>query len=85
MESRWNDNEKGKLTYSEKNLSQCQFVHHKYHTVASNLVLRGGRLSYGTALKNKINSNCIQYFTLCLTENTVFPLRPIDECCTVAQ
>jgi len=85
MESRWNDNQKGKLLYSEKNLYQCQFVHHKYHIVGSNPVLRGGRLSYGTVLKNK-NSNCMQYFTSYLTEITVFPLRrPVDECCTVAQ
>jgi hypothetical protein len=57
--------------YSEKNLSQCQFVHHKYNIVGSNPVLWGGRLSYGTALSNKTNSNCIQYFISYLTENSV--------------
>jgi hypothetical protein len=28
----WNDNERGKLKYPEKTLSQCHFVHHKSHT-----------------------------------------------------
>jgi hypothetical protein len=27
---RWNEIE-GKTTYSEKNLSQCHFFHHKFH------------------------------------------------------
>jgi hypothetical protein len=31
MEHRWNEIDKGKPKYSEKNLSQCHFVHHKYH------------------------------------------------------
>ena len=29
MEDRWNDTDGGRPTYSEKNLSQCRFVHHK--------------------------------------------------------
>jgi len=32
MEHSWNDNEKGKLKYVNKNLFQCHFVHHKSHT-----------------------------------------------------
>jgi hypothetical protein len=28
-ERRWNDIDKGKQKYSEKNLSQCHFLHHK--------------------------------------------------------
>jgi hypothetical protein len=31
MEHRWNETDKGKPKYSEKNLSQCHFVHHKLH------------------------------------------------------
>jgi hypothetical protein len=31
MEHRWNEIERGKPKYSEKNLSQCQFVYHKSH------------------------------------------------------
>jgi hypothetical protein len=27
----WNDTDKEKLKNSEKNLSQCHFVHHKFH------------------------------------------------------
>jgi hypothetical protein len=29
MEHWWNDTDRGKLKYWEKNLSQCYFVHHK--------------------------------------------------------
>jgi len=32
MEHSWNDNEKGKLKYINKNLFQCHFVHHQSHT-----------------------------------------------------
>jgi hypothetical protein len=31
MEHWWNKIDRGKLKYSEKNLSQCRFVHHKSH------------------------------------------------------
>jgi hypothetical protein len=31
MEHRWNEIDRGKPKYSGKNLSQCHFVHHKYH------------------------------------------------------
>jgi hypothetical protein len=30
MEHWWNDTDRGKPKYLEKNLSQCQFVYHKY-------------------------------------------------------
>jgi hypothetical protein len=31
MENCWNDNDKGKPKYSERNLFQSQLVHHKSH------------------------------------------------------
>jgi hypothetical protein len=31
MEHRWNEINRGKPKYSEKNLSQCHFVHYKSH------------------------------------------------------
>jgi hypothetical protein len=30
-ERRWNDIDRGKPNNSEKNMSQCHFVHHKFH------------------------------------------------------
>jgi hypothetical protein len=32
MEHWWNDTDKGKQKYWEKNLPQCHFAHHKFHT-----------------------------------------------------
>jgi hypothetical protein len=31
MELWWNDTDRGKLKYWEKNLSKCYFFHHKSH------------------------------------------------------
>jgi len=31
LENVWNSTDRGKSKYSERNLSQCQFVHHKSH------------------------------------------------------
>jgi hypothetical protein len=31
MEQQWNDTERGKMKGSEKNLTQCHFVCHKFH------------------------------------------------------
>jgi hypothetical protein len=33
LEPWWNDNDRGKPKYSEKNLSQLHFVHHQSHMV----------------------------------------------------
>jgi hypothetical protein len=43
MEDLWNEIDKGKPKYSEKNLSQYHFVHHKSHMeyLGSKLDLRG--------------------------------------------
>jgi hypothetical protein len=51
---RWNDIDRGKPKNSEKNLSQCHFVHHKSN-MGTNPGLRGERpatndLSHGTVL-----------------------------------
>jgi hypothetical protein len=35
IEQWWNDIDRDKLKDSEKNLSQCHFVHHKYHLDAN--------------------------------------------------
>jgi len=32
MENWWNDIDTGQSKYMEKDLFQCHFVHHKYHT-----------------------------------------------------
>jgi hypothetical protein len=53
-EPRWNDIDRGKPKNSEKNLSQCHFVHHKFQGVNSSL--RGNkpvtnRLSYDWMLQ----------------------------------
>jgi len=31
VEKWWNNTDRGKQKYSEKNLSQCHFVHHEFH------------------------------------------------------
>jgi hypothetical protein len=57
IEHRWNEIDREKPKYSRKNLSQCQFVHHKSHMDWPGIEpsLRGerpatNRLSHGTAL-----------------------------------
>lgn len=59
MEHRLNHTDRGKLKYSQYNLSQCNLSHHKPHTdwpgISYNPVLHGkapttNRLRHGTAL-----------------------------------
>jgi hypothetical protein len=50
IEQRWDDTDRGKLKDSEKNLSQCHFVHNKSHMdwpgrEPGSLVLRSQRLT----------------------------------------
>jgi hypothetical protein len=66
MEQRWNETDRGKPKYSEKNLSQCHFVYHKshidrlrYRTRSSEV--RGRRLTAWAMARPKLDllSNCI--------------------------
>ena len=65
MEDQWDDTESGKPKYSEKNLSQCHYVHQESHGLGSKTGLRGERpasncLSQGTTYhiyKNYFVSN----------------------------
>jgi hypothetical protein len=62
MEHQWNEIDRGKPKYSEKNLSQCHFIHHNptWTDPGSNLGLRDERpatyrLSHGTAFLTELN------------------------------
>jgi hypothetical protein len=57
MEHRRNDTERGKPMYSEKNLFQCHFVHHKPHTESpgSNLALQP------TSAHNHLNYDTVPF------------------------
>jgi hypothetical protein len=43
----WNNTDKGKMRYSEKNLPQHHFVHHKSHTDCPGIIFNEGNLTCG--------------------------------------
>jgi hypothetical protein len=55
MEYSWNDTDRGKLMYLEKNLSQYHFVHHKFHI--DGLALNQGHHSWS------LTTGCVSHGT----------------------
>jgi hypothetical protein len=71
----WENIDKRKPKYSEKNLSQWHFVHHKSHTDWSRIEARPQRwlyLNHDTVLKTNINLHYV--FIAYLRENTIWKL-----------
>jgi hypothetical protein len=48
MKHWWNDSDRGKLRYWERNMSQCHFFHHKCHMDLPGIEARPNRLSNAT-------------------------------------
>ena len=72
MEHRWNKIDRGKPKYTEKNLSQCHFVHQKSHVDRAS-AFKGRRLAaWATArTQNCITSTRLTAWAMARTQNCI--------------